>query len=65
MSASDPKSWIDQLVGACLGLLGGAIALYCAVQVIEAVLPFLVAVIGIATLTAGAIAAFQWYRQRW
>ena len=65
MSASDPKSWIDQLIGACISVMVGAIALYCAMQVIASVLPVLIAVIGSVAIVAALIAAFRWYRQRW
>lgn len=65
MSASDPKSLVDQVVGACLGVLLGAVALYCAVQVLRAVLPFLIVGIGIAALVAVSIAVVRWRRGRW
>ena len=32
-----PSSWLDQLVGACFGLLAAAVALYIAVRLIELV----------------------------
>ncbi|ATQ27334.1 hypothetical protein CS378_00440 [Rhodococcus ruber] len=65
MSPAGPRSWIDQLVGACVGLLVGAIALYCAVQVLRTLLPFVVTVIGVLALGGGLIAAVRWYRGRW
>lgn len=65
MSPTDPRSWIDQLVGACVGLLVGAIALYCAVQVLRALLPFVVTALGVLTLGIGIVAAARWYRGRW
>ncbi|MFH5230828.1 hypothetical protein [Antrihabitans spumae] len=65
MSASDPKAWIDKFVDACVGVLGGVIALWCAIQVLESILPFLVVVIGIVALAVGSIAIFRWYRDRW
>lgn len=65
MSGIDPSSWIDKFVGACVGVLGGAIALYCAVQVIQTVMPFLVMVIGVVALVVGGITIFRWYRNHW
>ncbi|AKE89619.1 hypothetical protein [Rhodococcus aetherivorans] len=65
MSPADPRSWIDQLVGACVGLLVGAIALYCAVEVLRALLPFVVASLGVLALGIGIVAAVRWYRGRW
>lgn len=65
MSGSDPKSLVDQLVGACFTVLLGAVALYCAVQVLRAVLPFLIVGIGIAALVAVGIAVVRWRRGRW
>ncbi|MDV6291483.1 hypothetical protein [Rhodococcus aetherivorans] len=65
MSPAGPRSWIDQLVGACVGLLVGAIALYCAVQVLWALLPFVVTALGVLALGIGIVAAVRWYRGRW
>lgn len=65
MSSSDPKSLIDQLVGACFTVLLGAVALYCAMQVLEAVLPFLVVLIGGAALVAAGIVVVRWRRGGW
>lgn len=65
MSPAGPRSWIDQLVGACVGLLVGAIALYCAVQVLRALLPFLITIIGVLVLGGSVVAVARWYRGRW
>ncbi|MGW0019936.1 hypothetical protein ACWDUD_16540 [Rhodococcus sp. NPDC003382] len=65
MSDSAPKSWIDQLVGACVSLLVGAVALYCAVQVLRAVLPFVVTALGVLALGMVIVAAVRRYRGRW
>jgi len=65
VSGSDPKSLVDQVVGACFTVLLGAVALYCAVQVLRAVLPFLIVGIGIAGLVAVSIAVVRWRRGRW
>lgn len=65
MSGSDPKSVVDQLVGACFTVLLGAVALYCAVQVLRAVLPFLIVLIGGGVLVAVSIAVARWRRWGW
>ncbi|MEE2032976.1 hypothetical protein [Rhodococcus chondri] len=65
MSSTDPRSWIDQLVGACVGLLIGAIALYCAVEVLRTLLPLLITIIGVLVLGGSVVAAARWYRGRW
>ncbi|UGQ56894.1 hypothetical protein LSF60_16445 [Rhodococcus pyridinivorans] len=65
MSSSDPRSWIDRLVGACIGLLVGVIALYCAVQILRMLLPFLVAAIGVLAIGSGLVTARRWYHGRW
>ena len=60
--------WIDRLIGACIGLLVAAVALYCAVRLIEAVLPALlvvVGVLGIIGLVVGGIVVFRTWRDRW
>lgn len=65
MSSSDTRSWIDRLVGACISLLVGVIALYYAVQILRTLLPFLLAAIGVLAIGSGFIAARRWYRGRW
>jgi len=51
-------SWIDRVIGWCFGILLGVIALYCAVRLIESILPTLIVIIGILALIAIAIAVF-------
>lgn len=65
MSSGDPKSLLDQLVSGCLTILIAAVALYCAVQVLRAVLPFLVIVIGSGALIASGVVVVRWWRGRW
>lgn len=65
MSPAGPRSWIDQLVRACVGLLVGAVALYCAVEVLRTLLPFLITIIGVLALGGSVVAAARWYRGRW
>jgi ABC-type multidrug transport system permease subunit len=59
---------MDKLVGGCFGILFGVIALYCAVRLIESILPRLIVIIGILALIAaviGAIVVISTWRNRW
>lgn len=66
MSGSDPKTWLDRAIGACFGTLLGAIALYVAVALIQSIWPFLVAGLGVLTITWLTL-RFLWSRRenRW
>ncbi|MCV7286727.1 hypothetical protein H7J87_15470 [Mycolicibacterium wolinskyi] len=60
--------WLDRLVGGCVSLLIAAFALYCAASLLEAVLPTLMLVVGIAALVGlviGAVVVFRTWRDRW
>lgn len=60
--------WVDRLIGACVGLLVAAFALYCAVSLIESILPTLIVIIGVLAvigLVIGAIVVFRTWRDRW
>lgn len=65
MSENDPKSWFDRAIGACMSILLAAVALYCATQVLQAILPFLVVAAGVITLTWGAWALVRYLRGRY
>lgn len=68
MSGEGPSRWMDQIVSWCLGILFAAIALYCAVKLIEAILPALIVTIGmlaILGLVVGGIVVFRACRNRW
>lgn len=65
MSTSDPKSWGDQIVGFGMGCLIAAVALYCAVSVIEAIWPILVIIINVVAIVAAVIAIVRWRQSRW
>lgn len=58
----DPRSWLDRAVGTCLSLLVGALALYLAVALLQAILPWLV---GLGLLVALVIGCRGWMRSRW
>lgn len=66
--SQEPSRWMDRLIGWCFGILLGVIALYCAVRLIESILPTLIVVIGILALIAaafGAVVVFSTWRKRW
>ncbi|AGB22139.1 hypothetical protein Mycsm_01746 [Mycobacterium sp. JS623] len=69
MSSDSPPRWIDRLIGWCWGILGGAIALYCAVKLLHAILPALIVVVGalaIVGLVVGVgIVVIRTLRNRW
>lgn len=67
-SNGDPGSWLDRLVGWCFGLLLAAVAINCAVAIIQQVLPTLVVILGIIGIVAalvGVVLAVRWWRDRW
>ena len=66
--SQDPGGWIDRLIGWCFGILLAVIALYCAVRLIESILPTLIVIIGILALIAaviGALVVISTWRNRW
>ncbi|WP_016895992.1 hypothetical protein [Mycobacteroides abscessus] len=58
-------SWADKFVSMCVGILFGAFVLYCAVQLIASIWPWLVAIVGISGLVAGAVVVYRTTRDRW
>ncbi|WP_369044667.1 hypothetical protein [Sinomonas sp. P10A9] len=65
MNGNDPKSWFDRTIGACMSILLAAVALYCATQVLQAILPFLVIAAGVVTLIWVAWALMRYLRGRY
>lgn len=65
MSENDPKSWFDRAIGACMSILLATVALYCATQVLQAILPFLVIAAGVVTLAWAAWALVRHLRGRY
>lgn len=62
------RSWIDRLVGWCFGILGAALLLYCAVHLLQSLLPALIVIGGIIALVVfviGGIVVFRTWRNRW
>lgn len=57
----EPQRWLDRLVGACVSVLIGALALYGAVWLLRAIWPELTIVALSATAIVGV---FSWWRSR-
>jgi hypothetical protein len=63
--STDPRGWLDRLVGACVSLFLGALALYAAVQLVEAIwLTLAIALVAVALLV-GLVALWRARRARW
>lgn len=66
MSSSNFRSWLDSLFGLCFGLLLAAVAAYAAVQLIEAVWPVLLLVVGCSgVLAVGTALLLRRRDQHW
>lgn len=65
MSENNPKSWFERAIGACMSILLAAVALYCATQVLRAILPFLVTAAGVVTLAWAAWSLVRYLRGRY
>ncbi|WP_081290256.1 hypothetical protein [Mycobacterium asiaticum] len=66
--SQEPGKWMDKIIGWCFGILLGVIALYCAVQLIQSILPTLIVIIGVLALVAVVIGVFvviSTWRNRW
>lgn len=57
--------WTDKFVSMCVGVLFGAFVLYCAVQLIASIWPWLIAIVGTGALVAVAVVVFRTTRDRW
>ncbi len=65
MRPTGPRSLLDQLFGLCFSLLLAAIAVYVAVQLIEAVWPVLLLIAGVVALLAGGAALLRRRDRGW
>lgn len=68
MSGGGGGGLIDRLIGAAVGVLVAAFALYCAVRLIEVVLPTLLVVVGVLGLigaVVGGIVVMRTWKERW
>ncbi|SHQ95856.1 Uncharacterised protein [Mycobacteroides abscessus subsp. abscessus] len=58
-------SWADKFISMCIGILFGAFVLYCAVQLIASIWPWLIAIVGTGALVAVAVVVFRTTWNRW
>lgn len=65
INSPDPGSWVSRLVGWCFGLLLAAVAINCAVALVQQVLPTLLVIFGIAAALVGVVVAVRWWWNRW
>ena len=65
MSSSNPRSWLDGLVGLCFTLLLAAIAVHVAVRLLEAVWPALLLILGVGLLLVGAVTLLRRRDRGW
>lgn len=66
--SDDPGRWVDRMISWCFGILLGVIALYCAVSLIESILPTLIEIIGVVALIAvtfGTFVVISTWRNKW
>lgn len=63
--SQEPERWLDRLVAACFSLLFGALALYGAVWLIEAMWWVLLIILGVGLLLGGVIAVLRARLRGW
>ncbi|WP_434615626.1 hypothetical protein [Arthrobacter sp. A5] len=61
----NPRSWFDRVIGACMSVLLAVVALYCAIQVLQSILPFLIACVGVVAIIWAVWAVIQYRRNRY
>lgn len=62
---NDPRAWPDKALGVCLSLLAGAIALYAAVRLIEAIWWVLLIIVGSGLAVTGLVAVWRYRFRGW
>jgi hypothetical protein len=65
MTGTDPKPFIDKLVGACLSVLVGAAAVFIAVKLVEAVWTALLVILGVGTFIGVSVMVLRGRSQGW
>jgi uncharacterized membrane protein len=65
MSPSDPRPWIDRLVSVCLSVLVGAVAIYVAVRLVEAVWAVLLVIVGASAMIAASASLLRRRNRDW
>jgi hypothetical protein len=66
--SQDPGGWVDRMIGWCFSILFAVIALYCAVRLIESILPTLIVIVGVLAIVGlliGVIVVIRTCRDRW
>jgi uncharacterized membrane protein len=65
MSSSNPRGWLDGVLGFCFSLLLAAVALYIAVGLIKAIWPILLALLIVGGLVAAGVALLRSRNRGW
>jgi hypothetical protein len=65
MQSADPRSWLDKLVGGCVGVLLGATALYVAVRLIQSIAAVLLVILGVVAFVALVLAWLHSRNRGW
>ncbi|WP_054814103.1 hypothetical protein [Nocardia arizonensis] len=65
MSGHEQPGLIDRLVGACLRVLGAAIALYVAVSLVQSIFWPVIIIVGTGVLVWLAVVVIKTWRDRW
>lgn len=65
MSTTDPRSWLDQIISLCTGLLMAAAAIFLTVRLIEAVWVALLVIVGVVVLLVIAGLVLRARNQGW
>ena len=60
-----PKSWFERAIGACMSVLLAVVALYCATQVLQSILPFLIVCVGVVAIIWAVWAVVQYRRDKY
>lgn len=60
-----PSSWLDRLLGACLTVLLGAVALFTAAHLIQAVWVTLLVILGVGTFISLSLLVLRSRRNNW
>jgi hypothetical protein len=60
-----PRSWLERAIGACMSVLLAVLALYCATQVLQSILPFLIVCVGVVAIIWAVWAVVQYRANRY
>jgi len=62
---SDQRSIVDRIFGLCVSFFLACLAIYAGVQLLQAVIVWIVAGLIVLGLVAAGVAVLQWRRERW